>query len=55
MFNFYERLQPCRITYDAKDPNWTIWGYADSENGSILDAQKMSIITFEEKTRATNR
>lgn len=26
------------ITYDAKDPNWTIWGSAYDDNKSVLDA-----------------
>ncbi len=28
------------ITYDAKDPNWTIWGCDYDDNGSVLDAWK---------------
>ena len=28
------------ITYDAKDPNWTIWGCDYDDNGSELNAWK---------------
>ena len=28
------------ITYDAKDPNWTIWGCDYDEDGSVLNAWK---------------